>query len=113
MLPFQLQFLNNRARLRAHGAAAREAADGQPGTVSHQLRHRVGIPFGPQLADGHGDFIARVAPGTVYTVFQHFVAQGLTIGDAEAEVLEEGGDAGEETDARRQKYFSISCVRKA
>ena len=52
-----------------------------------------------EFADGHGDFVAGVAPGTVYTVLQHFVAQGMTFGDAEVEVLEEGGDAGEETDA--------------
>ena len=52
-----------------------------------------------EFADGHGDLVAGVAPGTVYTVLQHFVAEGLTFGDAEVEVLEESGDAGEETDA--------------
>ena len=35
----------------------------------------------------------------MYTVLQDLIAEGLTFGDAELEVLEEGGDAGEETDA--------------
>src|SRR5258705_1862540 len=52
-----------------------------------------------EFADGHGDFVAGVSPGTVYTVLQDFVAEGLMFGDAEVEVLEESGDAGEETDA--------------
>src|SRR5258708_1854429 len=53
-----------------------------------------------EFSDGHGDFVAGVTPGTVDAVLQDFVAEGLMVGDAEVEVLEEGGDAGEETDAR-------------
>ena len=60
-----------------------------------------------ELADGHGDFVAGVAASTVYTVLQHFVAEGLTFGDAEVEVLEEGGDAGEETDALDSAGFGL------
>ena len=52
-----------------------------------------------EFADGHGDFVAGVSPGTVDAILQHFVGQGVTFGDAEVEVLEEGGDAGEEADA--------------
>jgi hypothetical protein len=61
-----------------------------------------------QLADGHGNFITSVAPGTVNTVLQHFVAEGLTFGDAEVEALEETGDSGEETDALDAGGFSLS-----
>ena len=52
-----------------------------------------------EFADGHGDFVAGVAPGTVDAVLQYFVGQCQTFGDAEAEVLEEGWNASEETDA--------------
>ena len=52
-----------------------------------------------EFSDGHGDFVAGVAAGTVNAVLRYFVAQGVTVGDAEVEVFEEGGDAGEETDA--------------
>src|SRR3977135_307289 len=60
-----------------------------------------------EFADGHGDFVAGVSPGTVYTVLQHFVAQGPMFGDAEVEVLEESGDAGEETDACNAAGFGL------
>ena len=60
-----------------------------------------------EFADGHGDFVAGVAPRTVYTVLQHFVAQGPMFGDAEVEVLEESGDAGEETDACNAAGFGL------
>jgi hypothetical protein len=60
-----------------------------------------------EFADGHSDFVAGVAPGTVYAVLQHFVAQGLMFGDAEVEVLEESGDAGEKTDAPDAAGFGL------
>jgi hypothetical protein len=60
-----------------------------------------------EFAEGHGDLVAGVAPGTVYTVLQHFVAESLMVGDAEVEVLEEGGDAGEETDALDSAGFGL------
>src|SRR5258708_1877916 len=60
-----------------------------------------------ELSDGHGGFVAGVAPGTVYTVLQHLVTEGLMVGDAEVKVLEEGGDAGEETDALDAAGFGL------
>jgi hypothetical protein len=51
------------------------------------------------FADGHGGFVAGVAAGAVQAVLQYLVAEGLTLGGVEAEVLEEGRDAGEEADA--------------
>ena len=40
-------------------------------------------------------------------ILQHFVGQGVTFGDAEVEVLEESGDAGEETDALDSAGFGL------
>jgi hypothetical protein len=60
-----------------------------------------------EFADGHGDFVAGAAPGTVDAVLQHFVGQRQTFGDAEAEVLEEGRDASEETDALDAAGFGL------
>ena len=60
-----------------------------------------------EFADGHGDFVAGVAPGTVDAVLQYFVGQPQTFGDAEAEVLEEGRDASEETDALNASGFGL------
>ena len=60
-----------------------------------------------EFADGHCNFVAGVAPGAVYTVLQHFVAEGLMFGDAEVEVLEECGNAGEETDALDSAGFGL------
>ena len=54
---------------------------------------------GRQLPDRHGSLVAGVAPGTVSAVLRHFVAEALTLGDAEVEVFEEAGNAGEETNA--------------
>jgi len=67
-------------------------------------RHSV---WGREFTDGHGDFVAGVAPGTVDAVLLDFVAEGLMVGDAEVEVLEEGGDAGEEADAPDAGGFSL------
>ena len=44
----------------------------------------------------------------MYTVLQHFVAEGLTFGDAEVEALEETRNTGEETDAPDAGGFSLS-----
>jgi len=60
-----------------------------------------------KFADDHGGFVAGVAPGTVHAVLQYFVAQGVAIGDAEVEVVEESGDAGEETDALDAAGFGL------
>jgi hypothetical protein len=88
-------------------------------SISSELElHQVGMVTGEETtrrhgarcrksADGHGDFVAGVAPGTVNAVLQYFVREGLTFGDAEVEVLEESGDAGEETDALDAAGFSL------
>ena len=60
-----------------------------------------------KFADGHGDFVAGVAPGTLEAVLQYFVGQRQTFGDAETEVLEEGWDASEETDALDTAGFGL------
>ncbi len=93
-----------------------------PGCLSSEFRpelHQVRVMAGleeatrrhvgwrGQFADGHGGLVAGVAPGTVRTVLRHFVAEDLTFGDAEVEVFEEGGDAGEETDAADAAGFGL------
>ena len=56
------------------------------------------VPRGGKFAEGHGGLIAGVAAGAEPAVFQHFVAEDLTVGYFEVEVLEERGDASEEAD---------------
>ncbi len=51
-----------------------------------------------EFTDGHRNLVAGVATGAVNAVFEHFVAEGESLGDTEVEVLEEGWDAGEEAD---------------
>ena len=73
----------------------------------HQVRVQAGLEGtiprqvlgGREFSDSHGDFVAGVAPGTVYAIFCHFVSEGLMLCDAKVEVFEEVGDASEETDA--------------
>jgi hypothetical protein len=60
-----------------------------------------------EFSDGHGDFVAGVAAGTVHAVFHYFVAQEVTVGDAEVEVFEEGGNASEEADALDAAGFGL------
>jgi hypothetical protein len=52
-----------------------------------------------EFADDHGSLVAGVAAGAVLAVLQYLVAESLTLGGVEAEVLEKGRDAGEEADA--------------
>ena len=69
----------------------------------HQVRVAEGLRGNDaswrEFSDGHSDFVACVAPGTANAVLCQFVLEGVTVGDAEVEVFEEGWDAGEETDA--------------
>ena len=60
-----------------------------------------------EFADGHSDFVAGIAPGTVDAVLQHFVAESLMFGDAKVEVLEECRNAGEEADALDSAGFGL------
>ena len=55
--------------------------------------------LGGKFADGHGDLVACVAAGAVHAVLPHLVRQCAVFGGVEVEVLEEGWDSGEETDA--------------
>ena len=52
-----------------------------------------------QRAADHGDFVAGVEARAGLAVLVDFVGHGVAVGDAEAEVLEVVGDAGEEADA--------------
>ena len=52
-----------------------------------------------QRAADHGDFIAGVETWTGLAVLVDFVGHRIALGDAETEVVEELGDAGEEADA--------------
>jgi hypothetical protein len=70
---------------------------GVVGAIQEAARRRVA--WRGEFADNHGNLVAGIAPGTVCTVLQHFVGQGLMWGDAKVEMLEERGDAREETDA--------------
>jgi hypothetical protein len=79
----------------------RVAIEMKVATRRHVLRCR-------EFADGHGDLIAGVAPGTAHAVFRYFVAEELMFRDAELEVLEEARDAGEETDALDADGFCLA-----
>jgi hypothetical protein len=57
------------------------------------------ISRGRKFAESHRGLVTGVAAGAVLAVFKHFVAEDFTVGDFEVKVLEEIGDAGEETDA--------------
>jgi hypothetical protein len=73
----------------------------------HQVRVQAGLEEairrqllgGWEFSDGHGDFVAGVAPGAVQAIFHGFVWEGLMLGDTKVKVFEEVGDASEETDA--------------
>lgn len=60
-----------------------------------------------KLADCHRDLVACVAADAVHAVFLHFIRQRAVFGDTEVEVLEEGGDPGEEADARDAAGFGL------
>lgn len=66
-----------------------------------------GITEGRKLPNGHGDFVAGVATGTVDAVLQGFVGQCLMVDEAEVEVLEEFGNASEEADALDVACFGL------
>ncbi len=51
-----------------------------------------------QRATDHGDFVAGVEAGAGLAVFIDFVGEGGAVDDAEVEVGEEVGDAGEQAD---------------
>ncbi len=51
-----------------------------------------------QRAADHGDLIAGIEAWAGLAVLVDLVGHGVALGDAEAEVLEEAGDAGEEAD---------------
>ena len=61
-----------------------------------------------KLAECHRGFVAGVAAGTVEAVFEHLVAEGVAIVDAEVEVLEKIGDAGEEAEALDSARFGLA-----
>ena len=61
-----------------------------------------------KLAECHRGFVAGVAAGAVEAVFEHLVAEGLAIVDAEVEVLEKVGDAGEEAEALYAACFGLT-----
>lgn len=52
-----------------------------------------------EFSDGHGGFVAGVAPDTVNAVLHYLVTQGEAVGDAEVEVFEERWNAGEKAEA--------------
>ena len=99
-MPFVICAVSSELQLHQVGVVARigEAAQRQ---VVGQI-----TGFG-EFSDGHGGFVAGVAPGTVRAVFLYFVVKGLMVGDAEVEVFEEGRDACEEADALDATGFGL------
>ena len=62
--------------------------------------------LGEGAAD-HGDFVAGVEAGAVLAVLVDLVGDAGAVGDAEAEVEEEVGDAGEEADGDDALLFGF------
>ena len=60
-----------------------------------------------EWAADHGDFVAGVEARAGLAVLVDFVGHGGAVGDAEAEVIEEVGDAGEEADAHDLVVFGF------
>jgi hypothetical protein len=60
-----------------------------------------------KLAYGHCDLVAGVAASAVHAVLDDFVAEGEAFGEMKVKVLEEGWDAGEETDALDAAGFGL------
>ena len=55
----------------------------------------------------HGDFVAGVEAGAGLAVFVDFVGHCVALGDAEAEVLEEVGETGEEAGGGYAVVFGL------
>jgi hypothetical protein len=60
-----------------------------------------------QFSNGHRDFIAGVATGTVHAILHHLVAQSTMFDDVKTEVFEESRDAREEADALDASGLSL------
>jgi hypothetical protein len=65
------------------------------------------ISWSGKLAECHCGLVAGVTTGAVEAVFEHLVAEHLTLGGAEVEVFEEVGDAGEEAKALYAARFGL------
>jgi hypothetical protein len=61
-----------------------------------------------QFSDGHRDLVTGISASAVSAVFEDLVAKGESLCDAKVEVLEEGRDAGEETDTLDAFGFGLA-----